>query len=63
MAPHAIPTPALGLESWQALCKAEREGFPPLCPDLVVELASHSDQPHDLLRKVVAAQGAAADSL
>ena len=51
------------LERWQALCKAEREGFPPLCPDLVVELASHSDQPHDLIRKVVAAQGAPAAAL
>jgi Uma2 family endonuclease len=29
---------------WRALSEAEREGFPPLCPDLVVELASPSDQ-------------------
>jgi Uma2 family endonuclease len=27
------------LERWQALSEAERDGFPPLCPDLVVELA------------------------
>jgi Uma2 family endonuclease len=31
------------LERWQALTPAERRGFPPLCPDLVVELASSSD--------------------
>jgi len=31
------------LERWQALTPAERRGFPPLCPDLVVELASPSD--------------------
>jgi Uma2 family endonuclease len=33
------------LERWQALSEAEREGFAPLCPDLVVELASPSDEP------------------
>jgi len=27
------------LERWQALSEAERDGFPPLCTDLVVELA------------------------
>ena len=27
------------IERWQALSEAERDGFPPLCPDLVVELA------------------------
>jgi Uma2 family endonuclease len=27
------------LERCQALSEAERDGFPPLCPDLVVELA------------------------
>ena len=31
------------LERWQALSAAERRGFAPLCPDLVVELASPSD--------------------
>ena len=30
------------LDRWQVLSEAEREGFPPLCPDLVVELASTS---------------------
>ena len=42
------------LERWQALSEAEREGFPPLCPDLVVELASPSDEPQTLRRKMVA---------
>jgi len=32
------------LERWQALSPAERRGFAPLCPDLVVELASPSDE-------------------
>jgi Uma2 family endonuclease len=32
------------LERWEALTPAERRGFPPLCPDLVVELASPSDE-------------------
>jgi Uma2 family endonuclease len=32
------------LERWAALTPAERRGFPPLCPDLVVELASPSDE-------------------
>ena len=27
-------------ERWQALTREQRRGFPPLCPDLVVELAS-----------------------
>ena len=31
------------LERWQALTPEQRRGFPPLCPDLVVELASPSD--------------------
>ena len=32
------------LQRWQALTSEQRRGFPPLCPDLVVELASSSDQ-------------------
>ena len=49
------------LERWQALSDAERDGFPPLCPDLVVELASPSDDPHALRRKmdIYRANGAA----
>ena len=31
------------LERWQALSPEQRRGFPPLCPDLVIELASTSD--------------------
>jgi Uma2 family endonuclease len=42
------------LERWQALSEAERDGFPPLCPDLVVELASPSDGPQALRRKMAA---------
>ena len=42
------------LDRWQALSEAEREGFPPLCPDLVVELASPSDEPQALRHKLVA---------
>jgi len=32
------------LERWQALTPQERRGFAPLCPDLVVELASPTDE-------------------
>ena len=32
------------LDRWQALTPEERRGFAPLCPDLVVELASPSDE-------------------
>lgn len=31
------------LGRWQALSPEQRRGFPPLCPDLVIELASASD--------------------
>ena len=34
----------LRLDRWQALNAAERRSFAPLCPDLVVELASPSDE-------------------
>jgi Uma2 family endonuclease len=47
---------ALRLERWQALTPAERQGFPPLCPDLVVELASLSDRLPELRRKMAAYQ-------
>ncbi|MFZ0407622.1 MAG: Uma2 family endonuclease [Cyanobium sp.] len=40
------------LDRWRALSEAEREGFPPLCPDLVVELASPSDETQALCRKM-----------
>lgn len=32
------------LERWQALSPEQRRTFPPLCPDLVIELASASDE-------------------
>ena len=32
------------LERWQALSPEQRRGFPPLCPDLVIELVSASDE-------------------
>ena len=35
---------AVRQERWQALTPEQRRGFPPLCPDLVVELVSPSDQ-------------------
>ena len=34
----------VALDRWQALSTAERRSFAPLCPDLVVELASPSDE-------------------
>ncbi len=34
----------VGLDRWKALSTAERRSFAPLCPDLVVELASPSDE-------------------
>lgn len=34
----------VGLDRWQTLSPEQRQGFPPLCPDLVVELASPSDR-------------------
>jgi len=34
----------VALHRWQALSAEQRRGFEPLCPDLVVELASPSDE-------------------
>jgi Uma2 family endonuclease len=34
----------LRMERWQAMSPEQRRGFPPLCPELVVELASPSDE-------------------
>ena len=39
-------------ERWEALTEAEREEFPPLCPDFVVELRSRSDSPTSLQAKM-----------
>jgi len=41
------------LDRWQVLSEAEKEDFPPLCPDLTVELASRSDDPEALRRRMV----------
>jgi Uma2 family endonuclease len=39
------PDAALVLEErWQTLSPEQRRSFPPLCPDLVIELASPSDE-------------------
>ena len=50
----------VALAHWQALSANERRGFAPLCPDLVVELASPSDEGHRgltaLRRKMAAYQ-------
>jgi Uma2 family endonuclease len=37
---------------WEKLAPAEREGFPPLCPDFVVELGSRTDALVDLQAKM-----------
>lgn len=47
---------AVRLDRWQNLSPEQRQGFPPLCPDLVVELASASDRLADLERKMAAYQ-------
>jgi Uma2 family endonuclease len=39
-------------ERWQALSDREREIFPPLCPDFVVELRSPTDRLHYLQEKM-----------
>jgi Uma2 family endonuclease len=36
------------------LSETEREGFAPLCPDLVIELASPSDEAQVLRKKMAA---------
>jgi Uma2 family endonuclease len=38
---------------WNALTEAEQEGYAPLCPEFVIELASPSDRSKDLQRKMV----------
>jgi len=49
---------AVRQERWQALSPEQRRGFPPLCPDLVVELVSPSDagpRGAEVLRRKMAA--------
>lgn len=57
----ACAASALRLERWQALSSADRQGFPHLCPDLVVELVSPGDRLSDLRETMTAyrANGAA----
>lgn len=40
------------LERWQALTPGEREAFPPICPDFIVELRSPSDSLRSLQDKM-----------
>jgi Uma2 family endonuclease len=40
------------LERWQSLSPEEREGFPPICPDFVIELRSRSDRLKPLQEKM-----------
>jgi Uma2 family endonuclease len=47
LADGSVLSPDLSLlrrERWQALSPEQRRSFPPLCPDLVIELASPSDE-------------------
>ena len=39
-------------ERWKQLSKDDREGYPPICPDFVVELRSKTDRILDLQRKM-----------
>ena len=43
----------VSLERWQQLTQKEREGFPPICPDFVIELRSKSDRLKPLQEKMV----------
>lgn len=40
------------LNRWQNLSQEEREGFPPICPDFVIELRSRSDRLAPLQEKM-----------
>jgi Uma2 family endonuclease len=55
LADGSVLSPDLSLlrrERWQPLSPEQRRRFPPLCPELVVELASPSDQPETLRLKM-----------
>lgn len=41
------------LQRWQALSQEEREGFPPICPDFVIELRSRTDRLKPLQNKML----------
>jgi Uma2 family endonuclease len=40
------------LSRWQGLSQEEREGFPPICPDFLIELRSRSDRLKPLQNKM-----------
>lgn len=42
----------VSLEKWKKLREKEREGFPPICPDFVIELRSKSDRLKPLQEKM-----------
>jgi Uma2 family endonuclease len=42
----------VGLERWNALTQMERERFPPICPDFVIELRSRTDRLKPLQEKM-----------
>ena len=42
----------VSLERWKKLTPEEREGFPPICPDFVIELRSKSDRLKPLQEKM-----------
>ena len=42
----------VSLAKWQNLSQEEREGFPPICPDFVIELRSKTDRLKPLQEKM-----------
>jgi Uma2 family endonuclease len=42
----------VSLEKWQNLSQEERDGFPPICPDFVIELRSKTDRLKPLQEKL-----------
>jgi Uma2 family endonuclease len=42
----------VSLDRWQSLSTEEQEGFPPLCPDFVIELRSRTDRLKPLQAKM-----------
>ena len=42
----------VSLEKWEKLSEKEREGFPPICPEFVIELRSKSDRLKPLQEKM-----------
>ena len=42
----------VSLERWEALTVSEQEGFPPICPDFVIELRSRTDPLKPLQEKM-----------